>query len=131
MKSNDKKQSSIDHDKKIEHMAKAVSKTNRMVYAVEEKKMVACIFLQRLGGRVVLSLLQAKKEAHVDALQKEICARNIEHSEPLGDMNWNARRALLKTHELDEMAKQPGGVVVGGKRWCYKTSLILCLDWPS
>ena len=27
-------------------------------------------------------------------------------------MNWNARRV---THELGEMAKRPGGAVVGGK----------------
>ena len=47
MKSNDKKQSNIDHDKKIENMVKAVSKTNRTIYAAEEKKM-ACVSLQRL-----------------------------------------------------------------------------------
>ena len=67
MKSNDKKQSSVDHDKKIEHMAKAVPKTNRTVYAAEEKK-DGMYIPAAVGRRVVLSLLRAKKEAHVDAL---------------------------------------------------------------
>ena len=68
MKSNDKKQSSVDHDKKIEHMAKAVPKTKHTVYAAEEKN--GMYIPAAVGGRVVLSLLCAKKEGHVDALQK-------------------------------------------------------------
>ena len=77
MNSNNKKQSSVDQDKKIEHMVKAVLKTNLTVYVAEEKK-DGMYIPAAVGGCVVLSLLQAKKEAHADALQKEIEACNIE-----------------------------------------------------
>ena len=102
-------------------MSKAVSKTNCTVYATEENK-DGMYIPAAVGGHVVLSLLRAKKEAHADAPQKAIVARNIDHSKPLADMNWNwyAVQALLKTQELNEMANQPKGAVIDGTSMVVK-----------
>ena len=121
MKSDDTKQSKVDHDKKVDHMAKAVSKTNRTVYAAERKKDGDGMYITAaVGGRAVLSLLRAKNDDHLNAVYKEIEARKIEHSEPLDNMNWYLRLSLLKEHELGEIAKRPGGAVVGGKAMTLK-----------